>query len=381
MKKVRLIIGLLLALVLVLAMTVPALAVEFEDIDDTDFEASIVYLSARGIVGGYVAEGSTAENPLWDFRPDNPLQRQQFAKMAVLTMGLEVTAEDKSLFPDTPAPYDPVNNPLYPGSYVAVAAEQGLIRGYTNGSFGFYDNVTRQQAISIVVRAAGDALDAVPDGYEGELDYSNPYHGANIKKAEHNGLLAGIPDLATWDLTANATRGEAAELLAHLYYRVGPILKLGTAEAGTIAEYTLAELKALGAVEGYGGTKNRLGTIVPPTLYTGVDIKTLINQALINPASGGTTVSTAVKVIAADGYERVLSAETLNGEVAVFDPATGEEIVGYTGTITVILAYARDGKPLFSGQGPLRVAFVSEKPDQLTNSSNWVGQLIGVVVE
>ena len=32
----------------------------------------------------------------------------------------------------------------------------------------------------------------------------------------------------------------------------------------------------------------------------------------------------------ADGYERVLSAETLNGEVAVFDPATGEEIVGYT---------------------------------------------------
>ena len=264
MKKVRLIIGLLLALVLFLAMTVPALAVEFEDIDDTDFEASIVYLSARGIVGGYVAEGSTAENPLWDFRPDNPLQRQQFAKMAVLTMGLEVTAEDKSLFPDTPAPYDPVNNPLYPGSYVAVAAEQGLIRGYTNGSFGFYDNVTRQQAISIVVRAAGDALDAVPDGYEGELDYSNPYHGANIKKAEHNGLLAGIPDLATWDLTSNATRGEAAELLAQLYYRVGPILKLGTAEAGTIAEYTLAELKALGAVEGYGGTKNRLGTIVRP---------------------------------------------------------------------------------------------------------------------
>jgi hypothetical protein len=372
MKKVRLAMGLLLALVLVLAMAVPALAVEFEDIEDTDFEASIVYLSARGIVGGYVAEGSTAEEPLWDFRPDNPLQRQQFAKMAVLTLSLEVTAEDQSSFPDTPAPYDPVNNPLYPGSYVAVAAEQGLIQGYTNGSFGFYDNVTRQQAISIVVRAAGDALAVAPDDYEGELDYSNPFHGANIKKAEYNGLLAGIVDLETWDLTANATRGEAAELLAQLYYRVGPVLKLGTAEAGTIAEYTLAELKALDAVEGYGGTKNSVGTIVPPALYAGVDIKTLIDLA-----GGGTTA----RIIAADGYERVLSADTLNGVITVLDPTTGEEIEDYTGTIKVILAYARDSEPLFSGQGPLRVAFVSEEPDQLTTSSNWVSQVIGVVVE
>jgi hypothetical protein len=102
-RKIRLAMGLLLALVLVLAMAVPALAVEFTDIEDHDYEASIQSLATRGFIGGY-DDGT--------FRPDNPLQRQQFAKMAVLTMDFEVTAADVSSFPDTPAPYDPVNNPL-----------------------------------------------------------------------------------------------------------------------------------------------------------------------------------------------------------------------------------------------------------------------------
>jgi hypothetical protein len=343
--------GLLLALVLALAMAVPALAVEFTDIEDHDYEASIQSLATRGFIGGY-DDGT--------FRPDNPLQRQQFAKMAVLTMDFEVTADDVSSFPDTPAPYDPVNNPLYPGSYVAVAAANNLIQGYTNGSFGFYDNVTRQQVISVVVRAAGDALAVAPDDYEGELDYSNPFHGANIKKAEYNGLLAGISDLETWDLTANATRGEAAELLAQLFNRTGKILKI-TGPVDTI-KLSLAELEAMDTVEGYGGWKNNAGVVTGPFQWKGVAITDLLE--LVGGGAGFTAIAT-------DGFEAVFTADELNGVVTVFDPTTGEEITDYTGTITVILAYESDGSYLPPDDGVLRVALVSEEPDQVTRGNRW----------
>ncbi len=364
MRKMRIILGLLLAVVLVLAVAVPASAApEYTDIEDHDYEASIINLSARGFAGGY-DDGT--------FRPDNNLQRQQFAKMAVLTLGYDVTADDQSEFPDTPAPYDPVNNPLYPGSYVAVATAQGIIQGYTNGLFGFYDNVTRQQAISITVRAAGDALAEPPADWVGELDYSNQYHGANVKKAEFNGLLAGITDLANWDLTANATRGEAAEMLSQLFYRVGSILKLGTAEAGTLMEFSMADLKAMDATEGYGGYKNKLGNISGPDLYKGVAIKDLITLA-----GGGTTI----KAIATDGYESTFTAEEVNGVVKVYDKETGEEITGYAGTVTMILAYSCNGDPLWSANGALRIALVSDEPDQVTDSKKWSSQIMGIVVE
>ncbi len=213
MKKARILIALLMVALLVPGVVVSVTAAaEFADIGGHAYEAGILDLASRGYVGGY-ADGT--------FRPDNPLQRQQFAKMAVLALGYEVSAADVSTFPDTPPPYDPVDNPLYPGSYVAVAAANQIIQGYTNGDFGFYDNLTRQQALSIVVRAAGDALADPPADYEGQLDYSNEFHGANLKKAEFNGLLAGIPDLATWEPAANATRGEAAEILCKTFYKLG----------------------------------------------------------------------------------------------------------------------------------------------------------------
>lgn len=362
MRKMRVVLGLVLAAVLLLGFQAYAFAAEFQDIEDHDYEASIINMSARGFVGGY-DDGT--------FRPDNFLQRQQFAKMAVLTLGYEVTAEDVSTFPDTPAPYDPVNNPLYPGSYVAVAAANEIIKGYTNGNFGFTDYVTRQQAISIIVRAAGEVLAEAPDDWAGDLDYSNEFHGANVKKAEYNGLLAGIVDLATWDLTANATRGEAAELLSQLYYRTGQILKLGDAE-GTKIAYTMDELKALPATEGYGGTKNKVGTIVAPKLYKGVAIKDLMAEV-----GGGVTI----KAIATDGYEIEYTADEINGILTMFDPATGEEKTEINGELTMILAYEVDGQPLPSYQGALRIAFVSPEADQLTTSSKWASQIIGIVVQ
>jgi len=361
MRAKHLIVGLLVAVATVVAMAAPASAAGFTDIEDSPYETSINALAYREYIGGY-ADGT--------FRPDNPLQRQQFAKMAVLTMGYEVTPADVSTFKDTPTPYDPVNNPLYPGAYVAVASRNGIIRGYPDNTFRFANNVTRQQAITMIVRAAGAALADPPADYKGVLSYADPDHGPNIKKAEFNGLLAGIPDLATWDATKNATRGEAAEVLAQLFYRTGVLLSV-TGPSGT-QEFTMAQLKALQPTEGYGGWRNVLGNITGPKFYRGISIRDLMDLV------GGGTKITAT---ASDGYEQRFDAAAVSGNVEMYDPITGAVITAITGQLTMILAYGVDGEALASDEGGLRIAFVSDQNEQVTPSGNWVKQVVAIRVE
>ena len=354
MRKRHLLTGLLLTVALLLVMVSPAMAA-FPDTGGHPYEDAIDNLAYWEVVGGY-QDGS--------FGPDDSLYRAQFAKMAVLAMGYEVTEADVSPFPDTPD-INPAN-PLYPGSYAAVAAANTIIQGYTNGAFGFYDKLTRQQLVTVTVRAAGSMLAAPPAGYQGVLDYSDPTHGQNLKKAEYNGLLAGIQDLANWDDTQYATRGETAELLHTLFTMTVEI----AGPTGT-ERLTVADLKALAATQGYGGYINALGTITGPKQYVGVSFDAL--KALVG---GGNTIT----VIASDGYSRTLTAAEAAGEVPQFDPTTGEEIAD-PDPLALILAYSEDGNSLRYGDGPLRAVLVGEAAEQVTSSKLWLKQVVKILVE
>jgi hypothetical protein len=260
---------------------------------------------------------------------------------------------------------------------VAVAAANDIIKGYPDNTFRFYNYVTRQQAITMIVRAAGAALADAPTSYQGDLNYSDPTHGANVKKAEFNGLLAGIPDLDAWNTSANATRGETAEILAQLFYRTGEVLTL-TGPSGT-QEFTLAELKALSSVQGFGGWKNSVGTIVGPKLYKGVSIQTLMTLA-----GGGATVT----VEASDGYRVTYDADDVAGHLhdaaghlqRVYDPATGTELTAYAGQLTMILAYQADGEQLSSSEGLFRIGFIGAAEDQVSDSRLWESQVVKIEV-
>lgn len=359
MKKRHLLISLLLTLALLLVAVSPAMAA-FPDTEGHSYQKAINNLAHWKIVGGY-KDGN--------FGPDDSLYRAQFAKMAVLAMGYQVSETDISPFPDTPEP--DLSNPLYPGSYAAVAAAKGIIKGYKTegyetGNFGFYDKLTRQQLVTVTVRAAESMLAAPPADYQGLLDYSDSTHGENLKKAEYNGLLAGIQDLANWDDTQEATRGETAELLHALFTMTLEI----TGPAAT-ERLSLNVLKALDATEGYGGYVNSLGNITGPKQYMGVGLETL--KALVGH---GDTVT----VFASDGFSRTLKANEVAGQIPQFDPLTGEEIAD-ADALTLILAYAEDGADLRYGDGPLRMALVGESPDQVTNSKFWMKQVVKVVVE
>jgi hypothetical protein len=92
---------------------------------------------------------------------------------------------------------------------------------------------------------------------------------------------------------------------------------------------------------------------------------------------GGSSVS----VTASDNYAQTISSSELNGAVAIYDPATGEAIDNYSGSIRVIVAYSENGAALPSGEGPLRIAFVSSTKDQVTDGSNWVRLVASIKVK
>jgi hypothetical protein len=150
------------------------------------------------------------------FRPDDPVYRQQFAKMIVRDLGLPVTPNDVCPFGDVAGDLDP-NDPLYADHYVAVCAAHGITEGMTPSLFAPYESISRFQLISMVVRALNTLqpglLATPPTTYVSTWDPAlSSDHGQNARLAEFNHLLDGLP-LAGLDPWGPMSRGEVAQVL------------------------------------------------------------------------------------------------------------------------------------------------------------------------
>jgi hypothetical protein len=185
----------------------------FADVSaSSPYATAIMAMQYLGLISGY-EHGSH-----WDFHPADPVRRAQFAKMADGMMNLPVSEDLVAPFADLGAD-DP--STLYPHDYVAAAAARGVTLGITPTEFGPYLDISRAQAVTMVVRAlvsmgAGDPLVEPPAGYVGSLGGFDPTHGPTMRRAEYNDLLAGLVGYgADWDPWAQATRGEVAQIIVN----------------------------------------------------------------------------------------------------------------------------------------------------------------------
>jgi len=167
-------------------------------------------LAARGIINGF-ADGT--------FKPDAVVMRQQFAKTLVLPVTDSVTCP----FVDVGRGMDP-EDPFYPDKYVGVCAAYGITEGKEKNPprFAPYENISRQQLITMVARAAG--LSEPPAGYLPSFSAGLFYpdeHYWNARRAAYAGLLDGLEGLgSTLDyFLAPATRGEVCVLLYNMLPR------------------------------------------------------------------------------------------------------------------------------------------------------------------
>ncbi len=120
-----------------------AAAVEFPDIEDHEYASSIEKLATLEVIQGY---------PDGTFKPDDRVKRSEFAKMIVIMLGLEETAElfegMATVFPDVPGSH-------WASGYITVAHSLGIINGYPDGTFKPEKEITYHEALKMILTAMG----------------------------------------------------------------------------------------------------------------------------------------------------------------------------------------------------------------------------------
>ncbi len=181
----------------------------FSDVpSNSSYHIQIETLALLGIIDGY-SDGT--------FRPNATVTRQQFAKMVVLAMRIGVGEADQSPFGDVKKTVD---GELYPDHYVAAAAREKIVTGYSTASgllFKPNASISLAQLITMGAKAATRALYVPPDSWKSAWGNFDPVHGVIARVAQYNGLLRNVApagtalkSLSPWKA---ATRAEAAALL------------------------------------------------------------------------------------------------------------------------------------------------------------------------
>ncbi|NLM52787.1 MAG: S-layer homology domain-containing protein, partial [Firmicutes bacterium] len=192
--KTKRMLALVLALVMLFSLTSFAGAANYADVSD-DLVPVLNRLTALGIIEGY---------PDGTFKPERNITRAEFAKIAVITMGLEKSAD---LLANVPSQFKDVKVGDWYTKYINVAANQGILKGYPNGNFRPEANITEAEALTIVLRLLG---------YNDNLPGKWPYN--YVTQADRLGLIdagfsagafatrAGIARLVNDALTKNVVR-------------------------------------------------------------------------------------------------------------------------------------------------------------------------------
>lgn len=188
-------ISVILSLLLASAfLTGTAAAASFPDVEEyADYAQAVEYVNECGIMMG-------DENG--NFNPHQSVTRAEMATILCNLLGESADlSPDGTRFSDVPASH-------WANPYVAQAAERGLVAGYGGGLFGPEDDVTYEQAVTMLVNALGFGqqaaqADGYPDGY--------------LAAAADLGLLSGVSAQKGEPLS----RADIAALLYNSAYQAG----------------------------------------------------------------------------------------------------------------------------------------------------------------
>jgi len=168
----------------------------FVDVHPTDyFYEAVRYLYCAGLISGY-ADGT--------FRPYNNITRAQVTKMVMLAQGWIRYTPKIPTFSDVPR-----NHPFY--SFIETAYKHGVISGYSDGTFRPYDDLTRGQLCKIIVLAEGWPLYTPTTPTFTDVPTTNEFY-QHIETAFFNGIITGYSD-GTFRPQNYATRAHVAKIM------------------------------------------------------------------------------------------------------------------------------------------------------------------------
>ena len=187
MRKAKKLIALMVVFAMVFSTILPSLSfAQATDVEGTKYEESVEKLMALDIIKGY--EDGT-------FKPEDTISRAEFATIVTYLIGLQDAAELSknvdSKFPDVKT------NEWYTG-FINIASNEGIIKGYPDGTFRPDADVTYAEAITMLVQALG--MGAVTDA-------NGTWPSNYLAKASQIGITEDVDGV---DGNAKAIRGDVA---------------------------------------------------------------------------------------------------------------------------------------------------------------------------
>ncbi|MBQ7976334.1 MAG: S-layer homology domain-containing protein [Clostridia bacterium] len=162
----------------------------FTDVTNkTQYYEGIMTLTKLGIINGYTEDNGAT----YSFKPEGEITRAEFSKIIITALGAEASVGNSDKFTDIDS--------HWAKGFIIAAADRGIVNGMGDGTFAPDAKVTYEQAVKMIVCAAGyetqaQALGGWPNGYLAQAD------NLGIRK-----------DAVSADTTAPASRGIIAQLM------------------------------------------------------------------------------------------------------------------------------------------------------------------------
>lgn len=176
-------------------------SVNFSDIDKHWGQDNIEFLAARNIVNGIADD---------IFAPDKPVSRAEFVKILVNSMdGLDMNPGQDSQFNDVKAGQ-------WYSDYINWAAQNRIVNGYGDGSFGINRTISRQEMAVVIQRFSalmGIELKAINASVVFvDNDSIAPYARDAVQEMQQAGIINGKNN-NSFEPNSNASRAEAAKMI------------------------------------------------------------------------------------------------------------------------------------------------------------------------
>lgn len=173
---------------------------EMEDISGHWAEMDILKIVSLQIANG---------DPSGDFRPNDNITRQEFAKIVVLSAGLQPVENPDFQFVDA----NDISE--WARGYVAAAVDAGIITGYEDNTFKAKQDISRAELATMVIRALHEDEVEQPELSFNDADSIPAWAAGFVAKAVEYGIINGFPD-GTFRAGDNATRAESAKMISKM---------------------------------------------------------------------------------------------------------------------------------------------------------------------
>lgn len=303
------IVGLALSLALV---GNTAFAAYFSDTNNHWASNAIQQLSNQNIIGGY-SDGT--------FKPEGRITRAEYSAILVKALNLSPSTPSQPSFRDVPS-----SNWAY--SAIETVKAQGLVSGYPSGEFLPSKNISRAEALSVLVNAARLQLpdETTTNQILGRYSDSNSipnWARPSVAAAIQGGIYEADPQAGNY-LTPgrSATRGEVAAMVENLRDKGNMASSNQQANPYQQQNQQQNNQQAYGnnnMPNSQGALQGRVTAIPAQTKFTGTPAVAISSE--VNRVGDTIEVNLDQPLVSSDGVPVIPTGSKLVGKVVTVEPA------------------------------------------------------------